>query len=159
VVWENGRYGLIDTLCQEILSPQYDQIATPNANDYRGYDGPFAIVGKNGKKGIYESGKGLIIEPEWDDVRIYDRYFSLARAGQYGLYDRDGTELISPQYTDITHINDYFYSSGSKGISIFKTKRKALYGFYCAETGVEIPPAFHEIDLKSLHDDGDPMVI
>jgi len=159
VVWANGKYGLVDTLCQELLPPVYERIVPPNANDYRGYYGPFAIVEKNGKKGIYESGEGLIIEPEWDDVRIYDTYFALARGGQYGLYDRRGRELIAPNYTDITHINDYFYSSGSKGISIFKTKRKALYGLLFAETGVEIPPGFHEIDLKSLHYDGEATLV
>ncbi|GGC41657.1 hypothetical protein GCM10011386_37230 [Parapedobacter defluvii] len=150
VVEINGKYGLIDTLCREVLPPVYARIATPNPNDYRGYYGPYAIVEKDRKKGVYESGQGIIIQPEWDEVRVYDDYFVLARDGQYGLYDRTGNALLPPGYTDITHINDYFYSSGSEGIAIFKTKQKALYGLFFAETGVEIPPGFHEIDLKSL---------
>ncbi|WP_461533948.1 WG repeat-containing protein [Sinomicrobium sp.] len=152
VVSTDGKYSLIDTLAKEILPPVYDAITLPNANSFQGYYGPYAIVEKDGKKGIYASGRGLVNQPEWDDARIYDDYFALSRNGQYGLYDRDGRKLLAPNYTGITHINDYFYSSGSKGLTIFKTQQKALYGLYFVETGVEIPTEFHELNLHSLGD-------
>src|SRR5690606_2267480 len=107
VIDVDGKYGLIDTLTNEVLPPVYDAITLPNANSFRGYFGPYAIVEKDGKKGIYASGKGIVIQPEWDDVRIYDDYFALSLDGKYGLYNREGKELLAPRYTNITHINDY----------------------------------------------------
>ena len=150
IIQENGKYGLIDSACQEILAPIYDVIAEPNANDFRGYLGPYAIVQKEGKKGIYAAGQGLLIQPEWDDARVYDDFFVLGRNGQYGLYDHNGKELLAPRFSDISHINDYFYSSGSKGLKIFKTKQKALYGLYFVDSQTEIAPQFYDIDVKPL---------
>ncbi len=159
VVQSNGKYGLVDTLCREVLPTVYDRIVLPNANDYLGYHGPYAIVEQAGKKGVYASGRGLIIQPQWEEIGVYDDYFALAREGQYGLYDSNGRELIPPRYTDITHINDYFYSSGGHGLALFRTKQKALHGVYFVETGKEIPPKFHEIDMRSLAGDGNNRVI
>ena len=153
VIDKDGKYGLVDSLTNEILPPVYDAVTLPNANSSQGYFGPYAIVEKDGKKGIYASGKGIVIQPEWDDVRVYDHYFTLALDGKYGLYDCEGKELLAPVYTDIIHINDYFYSSGSDGLTIFKTQQKALFGLFFAETGVEIPTQFHEVDLHSINND------
>ncbi|SFB91853.1 WG containing repeat-containing protein [Parapedobacter composti] len=159
VVQVNGRYGLIDHDANEILPAEYERITVPNANDFRGYHGPYAIVEKGGRKGVYQRGKGVLIPPQWDDVNVYDDYFALAKDGRWGLYDTTGRELLAPSYTAVTHVNDYFYSSGSKGITIFKTRQKALYGLYFAETGQVVSPKFHEIDLASLTYDGPDAVV
>ena len=155
VVATKGKYGLLDTLTNEILPAVYDAISLPNANSSQGYYGPYAIIEKDGKKGVYASGKGIVMEPKWDDIRVYDDYLALSREGKYGLYNGDGKELLTPSYTDITHINDYFYSSGSGGWPIFKTQQKAHFGLFFAESGVEIPAKFHQVYLSSLNNDSD----
>src|SRR5690606_13669182 len=105
VVEELGKFGLVDTMCRELLPVVYDQITLPNDNHYLGYYGPYAISEKDGKKGIYASGSGIRIRPEWDGIRVYDNYFVLERDAKFGLYDQQGRELLAPVFSDITHVN------------------------------------------------------
>lgn len=155
----NGKYGLLNRQAKEMLPALYDAIEQPNQNYYLGYQGPYTIVKQHNRKGVYQQGKGLIVAPEWEDVMVYDDYFALKKDGYWGLYDTLGNILLTNRYTEITHINDYFYSAGSGGIKVFKTKQKTLHGLYFVETKKEVQPQFYTVELASTESGEAPSLI
>lgn len=151
----DGKFGVIDKHGKQLLPAEYDDVRVPNDNHYQGYYGPYALIEKAGKTGVIQRDGTVLFQPEWDDVMVYDDFFVLTKNGRSALLDSGKNELLPAAYSEITHIKDYFYSSGSNGISIFKIKDKALYGLYFPETEVSVNPAFHSVRLVSVGEAGD----
>lgn len=154
-----GKFGIIDQHGKQLLPAEYDDVRVPNDNHFQGYNGPYALIQKDGKTGVINIDGAVLFQPEWDDVMVYDDFFVLTTNGRSALWDANKNELLPATYSEITHVKDYFHSSGSDGISIFKTKDKALYGLYFPKTKVSVNPAFHSVRLVSVGEAGDNALI
>ncbi|WP_188507042.1 WG repeat-containing protein [Parapedobacter pyrenivorans] len=143
---KGGKFGIIDKNGQQCLPAEYDSIHLPNDDNYLGYSGSYTLIEKSGKKGVFRDG-AVLFQPEWDEVMVYDDFFVLTKDGKSSLWDAGKRQLVPPSFSEIMHLNDYFYSSGSKGITVFKLKDRALYGLYFTETDALVKPAYHSIEL------------
>lgn len=135
----------------ELAAPfAYDRIEAPNENHYLGYYGPYLVIEKAGLKGIVRSDGEIVVPVAYEEVMVYDDYFVATKDGVTSLLAvGEATPLVEVKHGEITHIHDYFYSSGSKGLAIFKVKQQAYYGLYFAESGVSIAPEFYDVSVAT----------
>lgn len=149
VTSENGRFGAYDREGELAVPFEYEELKAPNANSYLGYYGTYLIAKKDDKIGVIGLDGNLVLPVEYDDVSVYDDFFVAKKGTQTSLF-RDGVAepLFVQEHTDISHVNDYYYSSGSDGLSIFKVKQKAYYGLYFAESDHFYEPTFYDISLR-----------
>ena len=145
----DGKFGIIGKDGKQAFPAEYDDIHIPNDNHYQGYHGPYTVIEKGGKTGVIRDGT-VLFQPEWGNVMVYDDFFVFTKDGKSSLWDAGKNELLPPTFAEISHLSDYFYSSGSKGISVFKIKDKALYGLYFPETDTLVKPAYHSIQLAYM---------
>lgn len=152
LVTRDGKYGAYNSAGQLAVPFEYDLIETPNQNYYLGYFGHYLVVEKDRKKGVVRSDGTLVVPAEYEKIMVYDDYFVATRDGHSVLLTGGDTEpLIQVEHGDITHVRDYFYSSGSGGLNIFRVKQQAYYGLYFADSGVFHEPEFYDISV--LEDD------
>lgn len=153
VTKRNGKYGAFDNEGQLAVPFEYDNIEAPNQNYYLGYYGDYLIVEKDGRKGVIRSDGTVIIPVEYEKVLVYDDYFAVTVADRTALITAgEMAPLIEIEHGDITHINDYFYSSGSDGRAIFRIKQQAYYGLYFADSAIYIEPEFYDISISEAGD-------
>lgn len=129
---------------------EYDKIELPNANSYQGYYGKYLITTKHNKKGVLDLEGIEILPTEYNDIKIYDDYFVVKKNKISYLLDITQEVLTAVEHGEITHVDDYFYSSGSKGVEVFKIKKRAYYGLFFAKRRVEVTPEFYKIDYIGL---------
>lgn len=146
---KDGKYGAYSRDGELVVPFSYDRIKTPNQNYYLGYYGHYLIVENEGLNGVVRSDGEVVVPVEYDQVMVYDDYFVATKDGLTSLLATGNPiPLLQVEHGEITHINDYFYSSGSNGMSIFRVKQKAFYGLYFAESDVFIEPEFYDISLS-----------
>jgi len=145
----DGKYGAYHNDGQLRVPFVYDDVDVPNQNNYLGYYGGYLIVEKDRQKGVVRSDGVVVVPAEYEEVMVYDDYFVVTKNGVTSLLAAGDTEpLIRVDHGEITHINDYFYSSGSGGLAMFRVKQQAYYGLYFADTGVYYEPEFYDISLS-----------
>lgn len=74
---------------------------------YENSSGPEFIVTRNGKKGLYERGKGEIIPPLYDNIERlsapFRMYLLVRKDGLEGLFSSDGRKIYDPAFKDISY--------------------------------------------------------
>lgn len=146
---QDGKQGVYSWDGELVAAFAYDRIEAPNENHYLGYYGRYLVIEKAGLKGLVRSDGEIVVPVAYDDVKVYDDYFVVRTGGLTSLLMSGSSEpILQIEHGEITHINDYFYSAGSKGLAIFKVKQQAFYGLYFAESGVHIEPEFYDIRVK-----------
>lgn len=145
------RYGIYGADGNRVVAQTYEWIDEPNANSYLGYFGPYLLAKKDGGTGVINHKGEWIIQPRYDEIHVYDDYFVAKRNNQSILLDKHEKELLRLDNVEITHLDDYFYSSGSKGLAVFKIKQKAFYGLYFPEQGKYYQPEFYEINAEAKY--------
>ena len=146
-VEKNGQYGAYGQDGDLKIPFEYDKIELPNANSYLGYHGNYLITTKQHKKGVLDLDGMEMLPAEYDDIKIYDDYFVVKQNNISYLLDSTQRVLTMVEHGEISHVDDYFYSSGSKAREVFKIKKRAYYGLFFAKTGQEVAPAFYEVDF------------
>lgn len=131
-IWENGLWGLIDTLGKEILAPTHSR----------------AIYWFSEKLGVYfiNSSCGLINHkleplglPKYASINTNfakTGYFGVQENNQWGLIDTNGVEILPPIFESV-----YAYE-GNNYISIHN---KNKYGFFYPNTQIFVPPIYTQI--------------
>ncbi len=146
VTQKNGLFGAYDREGKLAVPFEYDELDSPNDNSYLGYYGNYLIAGKDGKKGIIGADGTLLLPVEYAEVYVYDDYFVAKKGTQTYLFHKGSLKpLIAMEHAEISHVNEYFYSSGSGGLAVFRIKQKAYYGLYFAEHDRFYEPAFYDI--------------
>lgn len=150
VLKQQDTFGLINGDGEQLLPFDFDEIKEPNANHFQGYYGPYVIAVKDNQQGVFLPWENTWVLPMgWEDIKVYDDYFVAKRAGTTYLFKAgQETPLLETPHGEITHINDFFYSSGSKGIAIFEVKARAFRGLYFAENQVLVEPQFYELSME-----------
>ncbi|WP_126974366.1 WG repeat-containing protein [Gynurincola endophyticus] len=145
---KDGKFGLYSQNATLVLPFEYDLIEEPNANSYLGYSGPYLIVHKNKKQGVINHQGNIIIPVEYDEIKVYEAYFSARKKNITYLIDSTKKVLTQVENGEISHVNDYFYSSGSKGNNIFRIKKRAYSGLYFPETNTYYEPAYYNVSVQ-----------
>ncbi len=131
----NGRRGLIDPECNEIVPPIFDDIADLSfgsllnklidkylaipppfyfrnidtlVNHFEGY----FFVKNNDKWGVYKTGQGVITRPRYDYITEFTPdYFIVRKDSLWGLIDTSGNVILPAEYSSICGMDeDLFYS-------------------------------------------------
>lgn len=145
ITMKNDKYGAYDGNAREVIPFVYDKLEEPNANSYLGYSGNYLITQLDRKKGVITLDGKVILPTEYDDIKVYDDYFVGEKQQVAYLLDKNNKVLHQVENGEIVHANDYFYSSGSKGVDVFKIKQKAYWGLFFVENGKYIEPEFYDI--------------
>lgn len=146
---EKGLFGAYGRDGKLIVPFEYDKLESPNANSYLGYHGNYLIAKKNHKIGVINAEGNIVLPVEYNDVSVYDDFFVAKKGGQTYLFsDKEEAPLLTLENAEINHINEYYYSSGSGGLAIFRVKQKAYYGLYFADKKQFYEPAFYGISLQ-----------
>lgn len=146
---QDGKFGLYAQNATLILPFEYDLIEEPNANSYLGYSGQYLIVHKNKKQGVVNNKGNFILPIEYDEIKVYDDYFSARKNNITCLINNEQKVLMQVENGEISHANEYFYSSGSKGNYIFKIKKQAYAGLFFPETNKYYEPAYYNINIRT----------
>lgn len=129
-VYENEKYGVIDSSGKVIIKPTYDEmIVIPNSkkavfiitevenNTYK-----TKVLNNNGSTILDKYSKVQAIE-NTDGINIWyeDNILKYEKDGLYGLIDFSGREIVAPEYNDIYSLNGVEKSiviekNGNKGI-------------------------------------------
>ena len=152
-VYENGKYGVIDSSGKAIIKPSYDEmIVIPNSkkavfivteeidnstNTYK-----TKALNNTGKVILEKYSKVQAIE-NTDGINIWyeDNILKYEKDGLYGLIDFSGREIVAPEYNDI-----YSLSGVEKSIIIEKNGSKGIVNSTLGKVVIE--PEYS--DIKSL---------
>lgn len=108
---------------------------------YENTSGPEFIVTRNGKKGLYERGKGEIIPPLYDSIERlsvpFRMYLLVRKNGLEGLFSIDGTKIYDPAFKEISYHDSNF---GKKITVFFSAINKAGKKVWLDDSGrMQIP--------------------
>ena len=149
-VYENEKYGVIDSSGKVIIKPTYDEmIVIPNSkkavfiitevenNTYK-----TKVLNNNGSTILDKYSKVQAIE-NTDGINIWyeDNILKYEKDGLYGLIDFSGREIVAPEYNDI-----YSLSGVEKSIIIEKNGSKGIVNSTLGKVVIE--PEYS--DIKSL---------
>lgn len=176
-----GKFGLINQQLDQVLEPIYDKISNPIENLLDVYKGPYALLEKDGKKGIYGAAEGIILPVKWDNIQVYGDYFVVQLKDKYGLYNNQGKELLAVDFSELRPIDESYQQSkniksskvpgppmSKKNVKhidfkrtkdqvppIFLTKKQDLTGLYFANNAINIEPQYKKInyDILRAHQD------
>lgn len=144
---KNNLYGAYGQDGELKIPFEFERIELPNDNSFNGYYGEYLITTKQHKKGVVDL-KGTVILPNiYDEVKVYDDYLVTKKQQITSLLNPNRQVVFKIEHGDITHVNDYFYSSGSHGLAIFKIKKRAFYGLYIPQTNTFIDPQYYHIQF------------
>lgn len=146
VVAKDAKYGAYDDAAKEVIPFIYDNLEEPNANSYHGYSGNYFITEIDRKKGVITLEGREILPNEYDDIKVYDTFFVGRKKQITYLMDENANVLHQVENGDIAHVNDYFYSSGSKEVYVFKIKKRAYLGLFFAANNTYIEPEYYDIN-------------
>lgn len=149
VTSESGRFGAYGRDGKMIVPFEYDKLTSPNANSYLGYHGHYLIAIKNHKTGVINTEGSIVLPVEYEHVFVYDNFFVAKKEGQTYLFrDKETEPLLALENAEVSHVNEYYYSSGSDELPIFSVKQKAYYGLYFAGSKQFYEPTFYSISLQ-----------
>gem|GEM_PF-606687 len=147
---KNNLYGVYGQDGELKIPFEFEGIEAPNDNSYLGYNGEYLVTTKQHKKGVMNLLGTQILPAVYDDIKVYGDYLVAQKQQISYLLDRRQKTLLEVENATITHANEYFYSSGGKGMDVFKIKKRAFYGLYFAKTNTYIAPAYYAIQLADF---------
>lgn len=148
VTSEDGQFGAYNQEGKLVVPFAYDALDEPNANSYLGYYGDYLLAQKGHHIGVIHNEGTVALPVEYDAVSVYDDFFVAKKESQTTLWRKGEKEpLLTLDNAEISHVNEYFYSSGSDGIAVFMVKQKAYYGIYFADRRKYIEPAFYRVSV------------
>ena len=116
IVWYKDKAGVISRNGELLLPAEYDNIYSANDAAFQNRS-QLLSVSKNGKFGIWQYGKGLILPMQYSSARVSEsegkRFFIVSENEKYALLDEAGKNLTDFEYTSI-----YIYENnitGTKG--------------------------------------------
>ena len=124
-VKKNGKWGLIDTNCKQVIQPFYDDIVSYSADSF--------IVTKDGYNGIIDKQEKIIVPVYYQSVSPFDNnYIKVSKNNRFGLVSvNDGTEVVPANYDDIVVMKNYFkVKSGNKWGVIDNNKKTIVSAGY-----------------------------
>lgn len=115
---KNGVVGLMDTLENFILAPEYEQLFSESMMRYPN----LTAFKKDGKWGLMcgeYSNMRVILENRFDSVITdyrFENHFVIINKGKWGLADTNGKVVIKPQFQQIEAMEDgtFAYKKGGK---------------------------------------------
>lgn len=93
----NGKLGLINDKCEEILKVQYDYISPLNFNHF--------IVAQDSLTRVINKNDQTALQGTFQDIKLLDtigkHFFKVKIDGQWGVHTMEDGELLPPIYRDI----------------------------------------------------------
>lgn len=136
-VRRNSKIGLVDSVANEIITPQYDGIHI---------DAQYFYTLNNGKIGIHKKNGEMLFSPKYDTISSFrNGYAAVAISKNWGPYwgviDTSGREILPCRYYHILGYPDYF----SQGFEAVRDQY-GKYG-YVNTRGQEITKRHYEQTL------------
>lgn len=127
VLYGDGAHGLADADTGKIIFEQDSAWKEFFIDDKR------ILFCKNGKQGICDFNRNVIVEPQYDEIRETgkNRFYEVKcgkeymEDARYGLLKKDGTLLLSPEYLRINFCRDgkHIICEDEKGCSFIRVDR------------------------------------
>ncbi len=97
----NGKWGLMDSLGNIALQPEYEAIGLFNAG--------YAQIQKNGKIGLINENGQEIFTPNYNDIRVVSSsFFTLFKDGRRRLVNLTGDTIIDDDFDYVEVWNEHF---------------------------------------------------
>jgi hypothetical protein len=113
IEYKNKR-GVINRDGELLLPAEYDQIFSADGADFKEQSQPLSI-GKNGKYGIWQYGKGIILPLEYGSARCglvqNKMYFVVSKNEMYALLNTEGKNITEYMYSSM-----YIYENKIVGV-------------------------------------------
>ena len=92
---ENNKYGILNFVeNQIIIPPLFDKIESLSQN--------YLLLKQGGHYGLCDFGGNIILDVDFNEIRISNNYLRVNKNGFHGVYKLDGTPFIIPEkYTNI----------------------------------------------------------
>ncbi len=142
-----GKYGLLDQKTLKwLLLPDYEDIRFVHFFDNPDYDKPvlktsvtdkylfnprYSIdhtqagfeIKKDGKWGVYQYKKGVIIAPVFEEIDVLSSVSSIKikQAGKWGVIDLSGKAILNPEFDEITLQENTTYKTSQAGVTKYFT--------------------------------------
>ena len=113
-VYENGKWGVIDTKANTIIKPSYDEmIIIPDSSkdifvctydvNYENNTYKSKIINKKGEEKFknYDKVELIYNNDEWNNLWYEKNILKVQKNGKYGLINYEGKEILACQYDDI----------------------------------------------------------
>lgn len=143
----DGKYGLLDQKTLKwLLLPEYEDIRFIHFFDNPDYDKPvfktsvtdkylfnprYSIdhtqagfeIKKDGKWGVYQYKKGVIIEPIYEEIDVLSSVSSIKikQAGKWGVVDLAGKAVLNIEFDEITLQENNIYKTSQTGVTKYFT--------------------------------------
>nr|WP_241254687.1 WG repeat-containing protein [Brevibacillus sp. SYP-B805] len=125
-----------------LLSPRFDLI-----EDFFLYD-DIARVRTGDKWGVVDRLGHLLLEPEYEDVRVEDEFVAARLQQKWGFLDKKGKWLFSPQFDAYDR-----YANLTLHKMVYTVKKNGKWGtFDPAASRIVIPPLYDEMDYDDVND-------
>lgn len=109
----NEKWGFCDAYGKIIADPVYDEAGY--------FQGDYAAIKRNGKKGVLRQDGKVVVKPEWDDLVVYKNSVTVCKDGKWGAI----TDVDSGKVS-IDLMYDYVYGFGADGTACYE--RGGKYG-------------------------------
>ncbi|MBA3681659.1 MAG: WG repeat-containing protein [Bacteroidetes bacterium] len=142
-----GKYGLVDQKTLKwLLLPEYEDIrfahffddpdninipVKTSVTDKFLFNPRYSIdhtqagfeIKKNGKWGVYQYNKGVIIEPLYEEIEILSSTSSIKikQAGKWGILNTEGKAVLNAQFDEITLQENTIYKTLQAGVTKYFT--------------------------------------
>lgn len=115
--------GLIDTLGKVVISPIYKSISP--------YDGYFLVKTFSETNGLFEYGKGLIVDTLYNSIRIIsDRYIMMDKIKPNSKYETSIIDRTNSEIIAVFKSQAYILSRASLSVEV----QPGEYRFYCLDS-------------------------
>lgn len=129
IVWYKNKVGVISRNGEILLPVEYDNIFTPDGMAFQDRK-QLLIVVKDGKQGVWQYGKGIILPMQYASARAdYAQgkmYFIVSEKDKYALLDAAGKSITGYEYDQIYISDDKIigekgeasYTIGTNGVAV-----------------------------------------
>ena len=98
---ENNKYGILNFVDNNIIIPPlFDEI------DLASFAQNYLLLKQGGHYGLCDYGGNIILDVDFNEIRISNDYLCVIKNGFYGIYKLDGTQLISPDKYTYMRVTD-----------------------------------------------------
>ena len=98
---QNGKEGLVDYLGETIVPCIFDKVYSTKCF------GNCYLVRQNGRSGVYEPGKGLVLPCEYSAIHAGETYLELCKNGKWGVIDNNKRVIVPMDYDKIKDIGTH----------------------------------------------------
>lgn len=128
-VMDEGQIGVVDKNGRIVVPCRFDQVWTPNKDNY-------IRVLLNMKTGLYHLDKGIILPAEYDQIWEFENGLAkVMKNRRFGFVDKDGLMVVPCEYQHVWAPRD----------GRIKVIKNGLTGFVATDGQIIAPPVYQDI--------------